>query len=48
MVKYIIETNFNSIQQGTHQSVQRTICETKTEKQSNYINLNSTINVLNY
>ena len=41
-------TNFDSIQQGTHQCVQQTICETKTEKESNYINVNSKINVINY
>ena len=39
-------TNFDSIRQGTHQCVQRTICERKTEKQNNYININSKINVL--
>ena len=29
MVKLYKVTNFDSIQQGTHQCVQRTICETK-------------------
>ena len=49
MVKGIYKvTNFDSMQQGTHQCVQQTIYETTTEKQSNYINVNCKINVLNY